>query len=222
MSFVVTLDGPAGAGKSSVAKRLAKLLNIRYLDTGAIYRAVAYFLDKEGVSPNEGAELKESVASIGVRLEGKSVFVNGEEVTQSIRSPKVDCIVSRYAALETVRNALLSLQRDQAREGALIAEGRDTGSVVFPNADIKFFLTASPEARAERRYKELLRRGEAVVYRDVVTQMYERDRADSSREIAPLREPGGAIRIDTSSKGENEVVNELAFIIRRRITQDFA
>jgi cytidylate kinase len=222
MNFVVTLDGPAGAGKSSVAKRLAKLLNIRYLDTGAIYRAVAYFLDKKGVSPNEGAELQANVASIGVRLEGKSVFVNDEEVTQSIRSPKVDCIVSRYAALETVRNALLGLQRDQAKEGALIAEGRDTGSVVFPNADIKFFLTASPEARAERRYKELLRRGEAVVYRDVVTQMYERDRADSRREIAPLREPGGAIRIDTSSKEENEVVNELAFIIRRRITQDFA
>ncbi|MDR2137863.1 MAG: (d)CMP kinase [Synergistaceae bacterium] len=220
MGFVVTLDGPAGAGKSSVAQRLAKRLNIRYLDTGAIYRAVAYFLDKKGVTPSDGAELEENVASVTVRLEGKNVFVNGEEVTQSIRSPKVDSIVSRYAALKTVRSALLNLQRDQAKEGPLIAEGRDTGSVVFPNADIKFFLTASPEARAARRYKELLKRGEAIVYKDVVTQMYERDRADSNREIAPLREPPGAIRIDTSSMEENEVVNELAFIIRRQMAQD--
>jgi cytidylate kinase len=141
-------------------------------------------------------------------------------VTQPIRSSKVDRVVSRYAALKIVRDALLSLQRDQAKEGPLIVEGRDTGSVVFPNADIKFFLTASPEARAERRYKELLRRGEAIVYKDVVAQMYERDRADRNREIAPLREPAGAIRIDTSSIGENEVVNELAFIIRRRMAQD--
>ncbi|MDR1379058.1 MAG: (d)CMP kinase [Synergistaceae bacterium] len=222
MSFVVTVDGPAGAGKSSVAKRLAKLLNIRYLDTGAIYRAVAYFLDKKGVVPSEGPALKENVTSIGVRIEGESLFVNGEEVTQFIRSQNVDCIVSRYAALETVRNALLNLQRNQAKDGALIAEGRDTGSVVFPDADIKFFLTASLEARAKRRYQELLGRGEAVVYQDVVRQMYERDRTDSHREIAPLREPRGAIRIDTSSMEENKVVNELAFIIRSRITQDFA
>ena len=215
MSFVVTVDGPAGAGKSTVTRRVARHLGIRYLDTGALYRAVAYCLDKKGVAPNEGEELTGALSAISVRLESEGIFVNGEDVTALIRSPRVDRVVSAYAALRTVRGALLDLQRKQSDHGALIVDGRDTGTVVFPEADLKFFLTASPEARAERRYRELLKKGEAVVYREVLAQMYERDRADSAREVAPLKEPVGAIRIDTSSMTETEVVNELSFIVQR-------
>ena len=222
MNFVITIDGPAGAGKSSVAKRLAKRLNFRYLDSGAMYRAIAYWMDRKGIPPDEGPELQDALASITVRVGAESVYVNDEDVTASIRSHRIDRIVSGYAALRTVRDALLGLQRDQRQYGPLIVDGRDTGSVVFPDADLKFFLTASPEARAERRYKELLKRGEAVIYKEVLAQMRERDRIDSSREVAPLREPLGAIRIDTSSMAENEVVNELAFIVQRRMSQDIS
>jgi cytidylate kinase len=215
MNFVVTLDGPAGAGKSSVARQVAKRLGIRYLDTGAIYRAIAYSLDKQGVPPAEGKELTKNLAALDVRIEETGVFVNGEDVSASIRSYQVDRIVSSYAALKSVRAALLDLQREQAEHGALIADGRDTGTVVFPNADIKFFLTASPEARAERRYKELVKKGEAVFFQEVLSQIHERDRADKSREIAPLKEPEGALYVDTSCMTESEVVNQLTFIIRR-------
>ncbi|MDR2529148.1 MAG: (d)CMP kinase [Synergistaceae bacterium] len=215
MGFVVTLDGPAGAGKSSVARQLAKRLGIRYLDTGAIYRAIAHTLDKQGIPPVEGEKLRKNLAVLDVRIEEAGVFVNGEDVSASIRTHRVDRIVSSYAALKSVRAALLGLQRDQAKYGALITDGRDTGTVVFPGADIKFFLTASPEARAERRYKELVKKGEAVIFREVLAQIHERDRADRTRETAPLKEPEGALYVDTSCMTESEVVNQLMFIIRR-------
>jgi cytidylate kinase len=217
VGFVVTVDGPAGAGKSSVAKRVSKRLGIRYVDTGAIYRAIALTLDKKGIAPVENEELTRGVASVSVRIETDGIFVNNVDVTESIRSYRVDRVVSGYAALKTVRDALLSLQREQAKHGDLIVDGRDTGTVVFPDADLKFFLTASPEARAERRYKELLRKGEAVIYKEVLAQIHERDRTDSNRELAPLREPRGAIHVDTSLMAENEVVNEVAFIIQSRM-----
>jgi cytidylate kinase len=220
VGFVITIDGPAGAGKSSVAKRLAKSLGIRYLDTGAIYRAVAYRLDREGISFREEEKMAESLASIEIRLEKEGIFVNGENVTGSIRSARIDHIVSGYAASKAVRDALLDLQRVQAEYGDLIVDGRDTGSVVFPGADIKFFLTASSQARAERRYKELLRKGEAVVFKEVLAQIHERDNADSQREIAPLREPQGAFRVDTSLMDEGDVANQLLFLIKRRMAQE--
>lgn len=215
MSFIITIDGPAGAGKSTVAKCVARRLGIRYLDTGAIYRAVAYILDREGLSLSDGEKVSKRLASLRLRIDAQEVWVDGEDVTGVIRTPRVDRVVSACAALKVVRDALLDIQREQAEYGPLVVDGRDTGSVVFPNADMKFFLTASAEARAERRYKELLRKGEAISYKDVLHRMYERDRADSTREVAPLREPEGAIRIDTSAMSEEEVVNELTFLVRR-------
>lgn len=217
MDFIVTIDGPAGAGKSSVAKRLAKRLGIRYLDTGAIYRAVAYFMNKRGIALVEEGKIAEALAGLDLRMGTEGIFIGDEDVTVAIRTPQVDKIVSAWSALKIVRDALLGLQRDQAKYGSLIVDGRDTGTVVFPCADLKFFLTASPEARAERRYKELLKKGEAVSYKEVLSRMYERDRADSSRAIAPLREPVGALRIDTSSMSEEEAVNQLIFIIQRHM-----
>jgi cytidylate kinase len=220
MSFVVTIDGPAGAGKSSVARRLAQSLGIRYLDTGALYRGVAYWLDGQGIQPHEEEKIAESLSSLSVRLEARSVFVNGEDVTGAIRTPRVDRVVSAYSALKAVRDALIALQRDQAEGDDLIAEGRDAGTVVFPGADLKIFLTGSAEARAERRYKELLRKGEAVAYPQVLDEMRERDRLDSRREFAPLKEPEGAVRMDTSAMSEDAVVNELTFLIKSRKKQN--
>jgi len=214
VGFVVTLDGPAGAGKSSVAKRLAKRVNFNYLDTGALYRAIAYCMDQNGMPPNESKRLLEYLGSMCVRVDGSEVFVNGEDVTDSIRSPHIDGIVSAYSTLESVRKALLGLQRDQANYGNLVTDGRDMGTVVFPKADAKFFLTAVPEARAERRYKELLKKGEIVLYSEVLAQIRERDRTDGGREFAPLKEPRGSIHVDTSFMSEGEVVEQLTAIVR--------
>jgi cytidylate kinase len=216
VSFVVTIDGPSGAGKSSVAKSLAERLGIRCLDTGAIYRSVAYVLDKRGFSPTEEKRVADAVASLSVRILPEGIFVDGEDVTTAIRTPYVDSIVSAWARLGVVRSGLLALQREQAKYGSLVAEGRDMGSVVFPAADVRFFLTASSEARAERRHRELLERGESVSCEDVRVRLNERDRADSERELAPLKEPEGAIRIDTSLMEKEDVINELLLIVRRQ------
>ena len=217
MGFVVTLDGPAGAGKSSVAKRLAKRLHFRYLDTGAIYRAVAYCMDQNGIAPDESERLAEYLKLARVRLESGGVFIDGEDVTALIRSTHVDEIVSAYSALKLVREALFGLQRDQANYGDLVTEGRDMGTVVFPEADVKFFLTAAPEARAERRYKELLKKGEPVLYDEILTQIRERDRIDSGRELSPLKESIDSICVDTSCMTEDEVVDQLTAIVRSRM-----
>lgn len=217
MRFIITIDGPAGAGKSSVARQVARRLGIRYLDTGAIYRAIAYSMDKEGISAADEERLSHHLSLLHIRLGTDGLFVNDENVASEIRTHRIDSIVSGYAALKIVREALLDLQRKQAEYGPLVVEGRDAGSVVFPDADMKFYLTASPEARAERRYKELLRRGEAVIYKDVLAQMQERDKIDTEREVAPLRAPDGALHLDTSLMVEEEVVNELVFIIRNRM-----
>ena len=214
MGFVVTLDGPAGAGKSSVAKRLAALLNFHYLDTGALYRAIAYCMDQNGIEPDESERITEYLGLMRVRFDKSDVFVNGQNVTALIRSARVDGVVSAYSALKPVREALLGLQRDQENYGNLVTDGRDMGTIVFPKADVKFFLTAAPEARAERRYKELLKKGEPVLYDEVLVQIRERDHIDSCREFAPLKEPIGSIHVDTSYMTEDEVVNQLTDIVR--------
>ena len=220
MNFVVTLDGPAGAGKSSVARRLAKRLGFHYLDTGALYRAVAFCMDQNGIAPIESERFAEYLGILHVRLDKNGIFVNDEDVTASIRSTRVDDVVSAYSALKSVREALLELQRDQANHGSLVTDGRDVGTVVFPEADVKFFLTATPETRAERRYKELLKKGEAVLYDEILTRIRERDRVDIGREFAPLKEPLDAIHVETSNMTEDEVVNQLTAIVRNIMARD--
>ena len=199
---------------------MAKHLNFHYLDTGALYRAIAYCMDENGIAPNESKQLVDYLRLMRVRIDGSGVFVDEKDVTALIRSVRVDNVVSAYSAIKPVRKALLGLQRNQANYGNLVTDGRDMGTVVFPGADVKFFLTATPEARAERRYKELLKKGETVLYDDVLNQIRERDRIDSGREFAPLKKPMDSIHIETSCMTEDEVVAQLTATVRNKMVQE--
>ena len=210
MNYVVTIDGPAGAGKSSAAKALAKLLNVHYLDTGAIYRSIALILDEAEIKPDQPEFIAEALKDIKIELRDGAVLVNDIDISGEIRTPHVDKIASDYSAVKCVRDALLHLQQEQQNFGSLIAEGRDVGSVVFPNADIKFYLTASPEARAKRRCLERELKGETVNYDETLKAIKSRDEFDSKRENSPLKVPDNAIIIDTSDINEQETLNLLA------------
>lgn len=212
MSYVVTIDGPAGAGKSSVAKEAASRLGIKYLDTGAIYRAIALILYESEVRPVDDYIMREALSKIKIELRGKEVLVNGFDVSGEIRTQMVDELASIYSAVPSVRKALLGLQKEQKNHGSIIAEGRDVGSVVFPDAKVKFFLTASPEARAKRRYSERISKGKDADYDEILQSIIERDKNDSSREVSPLTVPDGAIYLDTSDMTQEEAVN---FIIEK-------
>ena len=218
MSYVITIDGPAGAGKSSVAKDIARELGINYLDTGAIYRAIALILAQAEVNPDNEEYLREALSKIRVELRYGKVLVNDFDVSGEIRTPEVDELASVYSALPVVRQALLGLQQEQEKHGSIVAEGRDVGSVVFPNALVKFFLTASPEARAKffltaspqarakRRYLERINNGKDADYDEILAAIIERDKNDSSRKTAPLTVPEGAVYLDTSDMTEEEAV----------------
>lgn len=210
MNYVVTIDGPAGAGKSSAAKALAKLLNVHYLDTGAIYRSISLILDEAEIKPDQPEFIAEALKDIKIELRDGAVLVNDIDISGEIRTPHVDKIASDYSAVKCVRDALLHLQQEQQNFGSLIAEGRDVGSVVFPNADVKFYLTASPEARAKRRCLERELKGEAVNYDETLKAIKSRDEFDSKRENSPLKVPDNAIIIDTSDINEQETLNLLA------------
>ncbi len=216
VSFVAAIDGPAGAGKSTLARKVANLLRMRYLDTGALYRALAFSLYSSQVSPEEGPGMEAAIAGISVEILENGLLLNGKEVGKEIRSPLVDSIVSSYAALPSVRKRLLSIQREQGKHGSLVADGRDMGTVVFPDADVKIFLTASDEVRAKRRLLELRERGEDVTYEEVLQTIRERDRVDSERSTAPLRKAEGAIEVNTDALSIEEAVAALASIISKR------
>ncbi len=215
-SFVVAIDGPAGAGKSTLAKKVADRLGMRYLDTGALYRVMAYSLHADGILPEEGTEIEKALTNLSVQIVENGLLLNGKDVGKEIRSPLVDSIVSSYAALPAVRKHLLSLQREQGQKGALVADGRDMGTVVFPDAAVKIFLTASDEIRANRRLLELRERGEAVSYEEVLLTIRERDKTDSERSAAPLRKADGAIEVNTDGLTIEDAAELLAAIISER------
>lgn len=204
--LVITIDGPAGAGKSTVAKAAAERLGLPYLDTGAIYRAVAWMLLKEGTAPDETDKIAAALRDISVSLSGGRVAVNGRDVTEEIRSPAVDSAVSSFSALKPVRDSLIGFQRNQATEG-LIADGRDMGTVVFPDADLKIFLTADAEERAMRRCKERVERGEKADFQEILKHVNERDIYDMNREIAPLRPAPGCVILDSTKMTIEEVTD---------------
>ena len=219
MSYVITIDGPAGAGKSSVAKNVARELGINYLDTGAIYRAIALILAEAEIKPGNDEYLREALGEIRVELRDGKVLVNDFDVSGEIRTPEVDELASVYSALPIVRKALLGLQQEQEKHGSIVAEGRDVGSVVFPNALIKIFLTASPEARAKRRYTERISKGKPADYDAILAAIVERDKNDSTRAASPLTVPEGAVYLDTSDMTEQQVTQFIIEHVKAALSQ---
>lgn len=201
MSYAIAIDGPAGAGKSTIAKFLAKDLELIYVDTGALYRAIGYYMVNNGVAIDDDAAVVAALDGVRVSLahvDGvQRVFVNDADVSDYIRTPQISMAASRVSAIPAVRAFLLQLQRDIAASHSVIMDGRDIGTTILPNADVKIFLTASPEARAERRYKELIEKGEDVTMEDVLADMIKRDYDDAHRAASPLRKADDAIEVDT-------------------------
>jgi cytidylate kinase len=220
--MVIAIDGPAGAGKSSVAKRVAQALGYRYLDTGALYRALAWKAMQRGLRPQDTRYIIEMTRETRVELQQSNgeqrVLVDGEDVTEAIRVPEVGNLASPISAIPEVREILLDWQREFGRQGGIVAEGRDTGTVVFPNAEVKIFLTASLDERARRRHKELLGRGINISFEQVKLDMEARDQRDSTRHVAPLRPAPDAVLINTDHMSLDEVVEEVLRICRARFT----
>ena len=219
MSIAIALDGPAGAGKSSIARRAAKALGYIYVDTGALYRTVGLAAMRSGVEPAPSEELDRLLSSIKVGLtfngQGEQiVLLDGDDVSGEIRTPEASMMASRISAVPAVRAYLLDLQRDMARTNNVIMDGRDIGTVVLPDAKVKIFLTASPEARAQRRYKELIEKGMDVRYEDIINDVMERDYNDTHREIAPLKPAEGSVTVDTTELDFEQSVEAIINVIK--------
>jgi CMP/dCMP kinase len=218
--YVVTVDGPAGSGKSTVGRLLAQKLSYVYLDTGALYRAMALKIRTARLSPDNREKIADLCGSTAIALRERNgatrIVLDGEDVTELIRTPEISMLASTISALPEVRGALLSVQRDSALDGGVVAEGRDMGTVVFPGADVKFFLTASAGERSRRRWLELRDRGHEVTLEEVLRDVVQRDRQDSEREIAPLRPSDDGVLVDSTGKTIDEVVEEMLGAVRRK------
>jgi cytidylate kinase len=219
--LIITVDGPAAAGKSTVSKILSRSLSYLYLDTGALYRAFAYKASEYGILPDNERGLSELCEKLKVslkRIDGDmKIFVDEEDVTQKIRTEQIGFLASKISAVPAVRKALLSLQREAGKGGGIIAEGRDMGTVVFPYADLKFFLDADVRERVQRRYLEMLDRGDHSDFEKVRISLVQRDQQDMTREISPLRQTNDSIFVDTTGLSVEEVVETMAGIIEEAI-----
>lgn len=222
MSYAVALDGPAGAGKSSIAKRAAAALDFIYVDTGALYRTIGLAASRRGVEPVASPEVEELLSSINVDLTfndkgDQVVLLDGEDVSGLIRTPEASMMASKISAIPAVRAYLLDLQRNMAKTHNVIMDGRDIGTVVLPDAQVKIFLTASPEARAKRRYKELIEKGMDVKYEDILQDVITRDYNDTHRETAPLKPAEGCVMVDTTELDFEQSVEKIISVIKERI-----
>ena len=222
MYIAVALDGPAGAGKSTIAKRVSKELDYIYVDTGALYRTIGLAASRYNVEPVPSAEVDELLSKITVDLtfneNGEQiVLLNGEDVSGLIRTPEASMMASKISAVPSVRTYLLDLQRNMAKTHNVIMDGRDIGTVVLPNAQVKIFLTASPEARATRRYKELCEKGMDVKYEDILADVNTRDYNDSHRETAPLKPAEGCVIVDTTELDFEQSVEKIVAVIKENI-----
>lgn len=219
--FHIAIDGPGGAGKSTIAKAVAKRLDILYVDTGALYRTVGLFAKQNGVDPRdaEGVGALLPRLSIEVKYENGAqvVYLNGVNHGDAIRTPEMSMYASAVSAIPSVRAFLLETQKEIARHNSVIMDGRDIGTVILPEAKVKIFLTASPECRAKRRYNELCQRGQQVKYEDVLAEMNSRDNADSSRKIAPTKAADDAVLLDNSLLSFDESVEAVIEIARQKV-----
>ena len=220
----IAIDGPAGAGKSTIARRLAKEMGYRYVDTGAIYRTVAYFMDLWGVSPKDvdGVNRYIDELTIGIEYDEDGVqhmIMNGMDVTNDIRTQEISQKASLISAHAVVREMLLDMQRDIARQQDVVMDGRDIGSVVLPKATVKIFLTASPEVRAKRRYQELLEKGQKASYEQVLMDVQQRDYQDTHRDIAPLKMCRDSVKVDTSEMDLEQSVAAIRKIVEEKISR---
>ena len=218
----IAIDGPAGAGKSTIAKRLAKELGYYYVDTGAIYRTVAYFMDLLGISPKDSDGVQRYIDELNIDIYYdeaglQHMLMNGIDVTDDIRTPDISQKASLVSAQGVVRQMLLDMQRDVARENNVIMDGRDIGTVVLPQADVKIFLTASAEVRAQRRHAELMAKGAKDSFAQVLADIQKRDHQDSTRAIAPLKRAEDAILVDTSELDVDGAVAAIRQIVLDKV-----
>ena len=216
----VAIDGPAGAGKSTIAKACAKELGYIYVDTGAMYRGIALYMVDHKIRPTDIEAVKQALLDVNVTLryeDGKQLLiVNGQDVSDRIRTPEVSAAASLFSAIPEVRKALLDLQHDIAEKNNVLMDGRDIGTVILPQAQVKIYLDASPEIRGKRRYDELVLKGEYVVLEDIIEDVKQRDYQDMHRETSPLKKADDAIVVDSSYMTIEEVQNKIVSLVREK------
>jgi cytidylate kinase len=215
--FIVAIDGPAGSGKSTIAKIIAKDFGFTYLDTGAMYRMVTLYILQKGIPANDREKIVESLDEITLDIQENRFYLNGKDVSEEIRTPEVTSSVSPVSAIKEVREKLVDLQREISLGKKVILDGRDIGTVVFPNAELKIFLVASAEERAKRRLKEFSEKGIEINYEEVLKGIVERDYIDSTRKESPLKKAQDAIELDTSSLNIEEVVEKISALVEKRL-----
>ena len=221
-TYSIAIDGPAGAGKSTIARSLAKELGFYYVDTGAIYRTVAYFMDILGVSPKDVDGVERYIDELTISLEYddegvQHVIMNGMDVSDDIRTQEISQKASLVSAHTVVRDMLLGMQRDVAKRHNVVMDGRDIGTVVLPRADVKIFLTADAQVRAQRRYDELIAKGQKANLSQILKEIEQRDYQDTHRQIAPLKQARDAVKVDTSSLDVDGVLEALKTIVKEQI-----
>ena len=216
----IAIDGPGGAGKSTISKAVAAKLGIVYVDTGALYRTVGYYVRSKNVDPHDREAVGALLGDISIEVKyvdgAQKVYLNGEDLGDRIRTPEMSMYASAVSAIPSVRAFLLETQKDIARKNSVIMDGRDIGTVILPNADVKIYLTASAECRAKRRYDELIAKGQTVRYEDVLREMNERDTQDSTRDIAPAQAADDAMVFDNTGMDLEQSVEAIINIIREK------
>ena len=223
-TYSIAIDGPAGAGKSTIARRLAKELGYHYVDTGAIYRTVAYFMDLLGISPKDVDGVERYIDELTVEIQynekgEQRMIMNGMDVSDDIRTQDISQKASLVSAHAVVRDVMLDMQRNVAKKNNVIMDGRDIGTVVLPRATVKIFLTASPEVRAQRRVDELIAKGQKADFKTVLAEIEKRDYQDSHREVAPLKQAKDAVLLDTSCLDIDGVLAEMKRIIASKVSK---
>ena len=219
--LVIAIDGPSGAGKSTLTRLLAERLGYLHIDTGAMYRTLALAVSRSGIPLQDEAAVTELCGGVEIRFrrdaDGYRVIANGEDVSQAIRTPEISMLTSQISAQAGVRKLLLKLQHELGREGGVILEGRDIGTVVFPDAEVKFFLSATPGERGRRRYLELLEKGVPATLEETVAAVVQRDEQDAARELAPLKKAPDAIEVDSTGVTIEEVLSRMEQLVRARV-----